>query len=244
MKKVRPLLDLQRPLDPVRQLHHELAASLDLFLTPAHLKTFEALVLSELLCAFPLRRKHWSTMRVTQGFIPDHPPYESLHIHEGPQGKDLSKYSIVVPTTRLKNAETSNEIKALDPPRVVFYLPADLESLITRYLEEARPQIVKDDSQFLLSLQGKHAVNNSLVALQTRHLIGPLGLPRFWGTHPYRVLVATHAVKNAKNNPFLVAASLLLDSEAMIRSTYGKFRAEDAHDAAREAIAARKERSS
>jgi len=237
MKKVRPLLDDPRPLDLVRNLHSKVFEDVKALRTPAQLETFEVVLLSELLCAFPLRAKHWPEMLVTQGPIPDNPPTESLHIYDDVPGPNLSRYAIVVPTSRLKNEHTSREVHELDPPRYVYDLPDFLDGPISRYLQEVRPRLIEPQSQHLFSTTSVATLRNRLQKVQERYFIGPLGLSKAWGFHPYRVLVATHAVKNALERPFEVAASLLLDSTEMVRSTYGHYRAEDSHDTARASIA-------
>ncbi len=237
MKRVRPLLDHPRPLDPIRELHREILEDISALRTEEQLSTFEMVVLSELLCAFPLRAKHWPMMHLTQGLIPDNPPADALHVYDVAPGPNLSQYAIIVPTSGLKNQETSLEIRDLDPPRYVYNLPAFLGDLITSYLQEVRPQIVDSTDRHLFSATNVGSMRHRLVRFQERHLVQPLGLSRAWVFHAYRVLVATHAMKNARERPVQVAASLLLDSELMIRKVYGHFRAEDAHDSARSAIA-------
>lgn len=237
--KVRPLLDLPRPLDVFRDAHAKVFSRITGLRTSSQLIAYQQLMLSELLCAFPLRRSHWGDMRITEDLVPDNPRYNSLHIYPSPQGDGKGRYALVAPVSAFKNRAHSERLKTLDPPRIIYNLGEWLDPMIHRYFAEVWPHL--DDGKTanrLFTIATEEGLYQRFTEFQRRHLLPHIPLlTRPWGFHPYRVVVATHAIKNAKDKPITVSADLLVDSEYMIRRVYGHYRPEDGHDLGREATA-------
>lgn len=236
------VLEDPRPLDLVRDAHQKAFEDVSSLQTFDQVRMYAALVHSELLCAFPLRLSHWPNLRIAEGRIPNRPATELFHVgpETDPERPDyVGRYSIVVPVHTLKNGERNHELRKLDPPRIVFQLPARLDSVLTTYLKEVRPRLVRpeDAGNNNLFMRTADSLRHSLKELQTKWLIRELGLQEAWAVHPYRALVATHVVKNAEENPYRIAAMLLLDSEATVRKTYSRFRPEDDQARAHAALA-------
>lgn len=252
IQRLGSLLDLKRPADEVRALHDQLVEQLKGVSTVDQRIAFRQLVISELLTTYPLRRSNWSDMKLATGRIPDNPPTPLLHtgLKVDPERlRGMSRYKIVVPVSALKNGRKNPELAKLDPPRVVFHLPERQGRFLDHYFDNVRPQLWDDlehyrpgrgrpDEESFLGFTSSTSIYRAMIQFQERYLIGPLGLERAWGVHPYRALVATHTAKTAKNHPNRTAAALLLNLEKTVRDTYGKFRPEDAYDDVYNAIAA------
>lgn len=244
--RLEHLLEHQRPLDLVRELHPRILEQVEALRTHEQVRMFSSVVHSELLCTFPLRISNWPDMKIWEERIPNSPETELFHIgpeadSERPSG--VGRYSIVVPTNRLKNSHSNPDLRRLDPPRVVFRLPSRLDPLIATYLAEVRPRLLGSDSgrNKTLFVRAKATLRNNIYELQTKWMIRELGLTRPWGVHAYRALVATHVVKNATANPYRVGAALLLDAEQTVRRTYARFRPEDDQLRAHAALALQEE---
>lgn len=240
--RLEHLVEHPRPLDLVRDLHPKILAEVEGLRTLNQARTYAAVVHSELLCTFPLRIANWPGMKISQGRIPNNPASELLHIgpeHDPDRPVNVGRYSIVVPVRCLKNGERNHDLRKLDPPRVVFQLPSRLDQLLSSYLTEVRPRLIRpqDEGKNAFFLRSADALAESIEDLQSRWMIRELDLHRPWGPHAYRALVATHVVKNALANPYRIAAALLLDKEETVRKEYSRFRPEDDQLRAHAAIA-------
>lgn len=232
MSKVRPLLELQYPLKPVHELnlaalHENWGLS-----TPATKRMFTSALVSSLLCVAPFRRKNITALHVSVGPVPFAPKHESLHVFVKEAGNGYGRYGLVVPVERMKNGYTSGRLRRLNPPRVVRNLHVGLDPFIDRYLEGIRGDSPSSPELGPLFPVAPNTVPGWIRQFQLLYLVEQLGLNDAFSLHPYRVLVATHLIKNAPHRHVELAADMLLDAPDMIEKVYGHFRPEDSQVAA------------
>lgn len=235
--RVAALLHDPQPLDRVRSANSKAYELIKGLRTWSQWVAHEQLLLSELLCEFPLRREHWVDMRITRGpVIPDNPSHNSLHIYDHPQGNGKGRYALVAPVSAFKNGHSARQLRSLRPPRVVYDISVRLDPLIERHLNEVRPKLLESSPQHvkdntapdqLFTVNSASGLAGRMQAFQRQYLLPHLPLDRPWAFHSYRALVATHVIKNAKDDGVSTAASLLVDSKAMIEEFYGQYRPED-----------------
>jgi hypothetical protein len=227
----------KNPADLVRAAHAKIIQALHAIRTQNDVLAYSATVLSVLLVEFPLRQSHWHRLTINDGPLPTTINTELLHIRRQAEGA-YSRYSIVVPIKNFKNSATNGTLVKLargGESYVEWRLHTDVGPLLDDYLERVRPRLVgvTPDERRLFGPVNERTLFSRLTSWQVRHLTPALGYDASWSFHPYRSLVAVSLMKNTSlANPVALAAMALVDSEPMVRSTYGRFLPQDANQAA------------
>lgn len=230
--KLKPILQAQRPLDLVMVAIQTSLRTLPRHDTPTvrDAKLWRRHVLCHLLAIFPIRSKNlWNL--TCDLYIPDH-----SHLRRDAAGR----WYLRLHTKELKNGRVSKRFRGVE--FIEFKLseyPAfhSFLEVFETYIMVYRPLLTSTSSVFADPQAGQEVRNQ--IALMVKKWTGQFlsthskyqsrvpGVQPF-GPHGFRHIVATHAVR--VNHSYVLAASLLLDSEEMVRRHYVHVEAQDILD--------------